>query len=165
MVLNQEGENMESKEELLFSLNKSVENLIFEISKVIKNNMIDDEKSVYYAVGTSLHWIGTCLDRINQVDIMEEHKGIISAFKGAINAQKHNKDLIRFDSFMNCSILPFTLEAVLSDRGLFFWSKLNSNIFKWKNQEQNYKDYLEYNDVKSTILQIQDIIVDYFKEI
>lgn len=63
---------IENKEMLLYSMNKAYEEL--------KCAMIEyntNEKEVYFLLGSCLHWIMDCYERVKEI-VPEEQKNIIS---------------------------------------------------------------------------------------
>lgn len=81
---------IENKEMLLYSMNKAYEELYETIRKQDK-----DENEVYFRLGSCLHWIVDCYDRIKDYGITEEDKKIFKAIRAANNAQKHIKELYK----------------------------------------------------------------------
>lgn len=75
---------IENKNLLLYSAEKSV-NAIF---KAGAENA--DTEDVYFVVGTAIHWMSDCIDRIPIAQIKEEHKQLFSALRFANNCLKHN---------------------------------------------------------------------------
>ena len=63
---------IENKEMILYSAQKAVKH----ISKVGAENA--DDKECFFIIGTALHWVIDCIDRIPDTQIKEEHKKLFS---------------------------------------------------------------------------------------
>ena len=77
---------IENKEMLLYSMNKAYEEL--------KCAMIEyntNEKEVYFRLGSCLHWIMDCYERVKEI-VPEEQKILFLSLAAANNAQKHLKE-------------------------------------------------------------------------
>ena len=81
---------IENKEMLLYSMDKAYEELYEKA-----NDLNVDEKEIYYHLGTAIHWIVDCYDRVKEFGIEEQDEEIFKAVKGANNAQKHVRQLCK----------------------------------------------------------------------
>ena len=78
---------------LKYAMQKSYDYMVEEINSVLSGTIYSEEErqKLFYACGTCLHWI---LDYAERVNISEDDKKIISAFRFANNALKHDKTLL-----------------------------------------------------------------------
>lgn len=73
----------------LYSMKFSLEKMSSEIHRILNMIVYDDEekREIFFVVGICLHWI---LDYAARIDVKEQNKEIISAFKYANNSLKHS---------------------------------------------------------------------------
>lgn len=94
---------IENKEMLLYSMDKAIDE-----AKIATQG--EDIQEVYYRVGTAVHWIVNCMDRVFEcVYFSEEDKKLRFAFHAANNALKHRCDLITLHKKNHGLSFPFTL--------------------------------------------------------
>ena len=53
------------------------------------------ETQIARQLGTALHWVTDCIDRIPEKQIKDEHKKIFSGLRFANNCLKHNRTFIK----------------------------------------------------------------------
>lgn len=143
---------VENKQMLLYSAQKSVDN----ISKLAIENADDEE--CYLVIGTALHWVIDCIDRIPEKQIKEEHKKLFSGLRFANNCLKHNITFQKAHKVENHRY-PYRYGTY------FVWVPLDKvNIEENKeNQRVNYKNNLEGKNVCVTMLNIMNIIKEYYE--
>ncbi len=151
---------MSKKEKLLYSLNYSIEELSNEITNILNNNSIPNKEDLYRKIGESLHWIYDCIEKTDFSDLSSNDNNYIIAFRGAANAQKHSKEELNFDDFINCATFPFTLPAVFSNTGIFNWKPLNENVIRQTSQIKKYNEVLANHSVVESLNIIKKIITD-----
>lgn len=71
---------IENKEMLLYSIDKAYDELVEALKRA-------DEKEVYFRLGSCLHWIIDCYDRVKGTEIEKQNEEMFRAVKGANNAQ------------------------------------------------------------------------------
>lgn len=139
------------KDEIIYSLKKSVNELENIINSSIKNNNTD-VKEIYNRLGTALLWIGCCLDRLR--DNKVEESDFEKAFRGAYDAQKHSISLVTFNHFRQGGVTsPFHFPLAIPAPNYYF-SKLDETVIK------NVKEIKVYNKVldgKPIMLEIRNI--------
>lgn len=79
---------IENKEMLLYSIDKAYDELVEALKRA-------DEKEVYFRLGSCLHWIIDCYDRVKGTEIEKQNEEMFRAVKGANNAQKHIRQLYK----------------------------------------------------------------------
>ena len=152
---------IENKNELIYSLNQSILDLKSVIDTSISTNT-ENSKEVYYKLGSTLLWIGSCLDRLkkcNQKFSPEENK-YVKAFMGAYIAQKHSIKLFKFDDFIYGNILDAPLPCILGP-GDYFWVSLEEDVIDWSKLIKVYNKVLKGKSILPEIEKIEDIIIQY----
>ena len=147
---------VENKQMLLYSAQKSVDN----ISKLAIENADDEE--CYLVIGTALHWVIDCIDRIPEKQIKEEQKKLFSGLRFANNCLKHN---ITFQKAHKVENHRYPYRYSYRYGTYFVWVPLDKvNIEENKeNQRVNYKNNLEGKNVCVTMLNIMNIIKEYYE--
>lgn len=149
---------IENKKALIYSLENSVNQLENTINQSILENQPNEEE-IYEKLGTALLWIGSCLDRLHEMETnySKEEKEYEQAFKGAYNAQKHSIKLIRFDGFTSGSRFPMRWDFRWGD-GNYYFKELEENIIQNKCQIAKYNKLLKDKDILEEIKRIEKII-------
>lgn len=147
---------IESKEKLLYSSQKA----ILEVSKMAEINA--DAKEAYFAVGTAVHWIVDCIDRIPKDIVKLEHEKIFSALRCANNCLKHN---ITFKEAHKTSGHKYPYKYPYRYGTYYLWLSIDDVIVdeKYKNQKKNYKEELEGGNVLSTLSEVMDYVKEYYE--
>lgn len=96
---------IQNKESLVYSLESSIYNLENVVKKSVQINT-PQQREVYSSLGTPLLWIGSYLDRLENIEYTDEEFKYVQAFKQAYNAQKHGVDLVGFTGFISGSSFP-----------------------------------------------------------
>lgn len=154
---------IQNKSSLIYSLNNSINNLE-EIVKQSVNVNTPKHKEVYNSLGTALLWIGSCLDRLDEIHTIytETEKKYVQAFKGAYNVQKHGVDLVGFTGFISGSCFPISFPMRFGD-GNYYFKELDENIIKNKKQIVKYNEILKDKDIIDSVNIIKNIILDKMK--
>ena len=148
---------IENKEMLLYSAQKAV-NTVCKIG----GETVED-KEAYFVVGTAVHWIIDCIDRIPRDAIKTEHTSIFSALRCANNCLKHNatfKEAHKLVGFGYPYDYPY-------DYGTYFvWISIDDVCLSesMERQRDNYKAELEGQNVYLTLSKILDSIKEYYKD-
>ncbi len=154
------------KNEIIYSLEKSVNELEQVINDSIKNNN-QNYKEIYNSLGTTLLWIGSCLDRLKSVGVIyDENEGNYEqAFRGAYNAQKHSVSLVSFQHYKKGGIsFPISFPLVIPAPNYYF-NKLDEKIIKFTDQIKTYNDILSNKPVMLEVKKMQQIIITKFNNI
>lgn len=77
---------IENKEMLLYSMNRALE----ELQETLEQNRTD-RKEIYYRLGTCLHWIIDCYDRLPKEFQEKDSAEWFDGIRGANNALKHER--------------------------------------------------------------------------
>jgi len=147
-----------------FALQNSFEELKVSIT-CAERDLHNDElkKEVNYRLGTYLHWMMNLWERIEKnevIQIAQEHKSLISAFRYANNELKHGKSLVtlyqRTGGFSFPISFPLVIEAIA-----FKWAKLEMSNKGHESQFTNYQLYLEGKQIIDTIIDAKEIVEKY----
>lgn len=154
------------KNEIIYSLEKSINELEEVINASIKNDN-QNCKDIYTNLGTTLLWIGSCLDRLKTADIKysENEYKYEQAFRGAYNVQKHSVSLVSFQKYKKGGIsfpIHFPLVIPVST---YYFNKLDENVIKFTEQIKIYNDVLGNKPVLLEIKKMQQIIIAKFDSI
>lgn len=148
------------KDEIIYSLKKSVNELENTINSSIKNNNTD-VKDIYNKLGIALLWIGCCLDRLreNKVIYSSEEHNLEKAFRGAYDAQKHSISLVTFNHFRQGGITsPFHFPLVIPAPNYYF-SKLDETVLEHKKEIKIYNKILSNKPIMLEVRNIEKIIL------
>lgn len=154
------------KNEIIYSLEKSINELKQVIHNSIENNN-PNCKDIYNSLGTTLLWIGSCLDRLRSVGVTYDENEINyeQAFRGAYNAQKHSISLIRFQYYRKGGMsfpIRFPLKIPAPN---YYFNKLDENIIKFTDQIRLYNDILSNKPVLLEVKRMQQIIITKFNNL
>lgn len=83
---------IKNKEMLLYSMNKAYE----ELSNAM-DNADTSEQEVYFRLGSCLHWLIDCYDRLPHEKHAQETMEFFEGLRGANNCLKHNRMLHKFE--------------------------------------------------------------------
>lgn len=144
---------------IIYSFQTSKKILCDEINNILDNNIVDNKEELFRKIGDTLNWIYVCLEKV-KINNNSKYSSYISAFRGASNIHKHSEQEVDFDNFINCSLLPCTLPAILSDRGIFCWKEMKQRIIENEVQVKNYNKYLANRDVIESLNEIEKIIIE-----
>lgn len=143
----------------LYSMKFSFEKMSSEIHRILNMTVYDDEekREIFFAVGTCLHWI---LDYTERVDVREQDKEIISAFRYANNSLKHSIEVKRITEEVGG--FEFSIEFPFeSSAREVIWSIVDDGGKKWENQRKNYKKFLEGKNVNVTCKNVIELLERY----
>lgn len=113
---------IENKEMLLYSAQKAVS----AVCRIGGENV--DEKEAYFVVGTAIHWVIDCIERIPREYIKDEHKSIFSALKCANNCLKHNAT---FKDAHQAEGLDFPYDYAYDYGSITCGHRLMMSVFPW----------------------------------
>lgn len=148
------------KNEIIYSLEKYVNELEEVINKSIKDNNSKPEE-VYSSLGTTLLWIGSCLDRLREVKVEfnEEEKNYVQAFRGAYDAQKHSVLLIKFQKYNKGGFtFPISFPLVIPAPNYYF-KELEDGIINNEKEIRKYNKILGNKPIMLEISKIKEIII------
>ena len=154
---------IQNKASLIYSLDNSINNLEEIVKQSVKINT-PKHKEVYNSLGTALLWIGSCLDRLEEIHIeySEEERKCVQAFKGAYNVQKHGVNLLGFTGFISGNRWPIMFPMRFGD-GNYYFKELDENIIRNRNQIIKYNEVLKDKDIISATNIIKRIILEKMK--
>ena len=141
---------------LKYAMQKSYDYMVEEINDILKGTIYSDteKQRLFYACGTCLHWI---LDYAERVEISEEDKKIISAFRFANNALKHDKALLEITEQTGGFSFPFSFPMEIPAKKVC-WKDIEDNGM-FESQYKNYINYLHGKPVIDTCRYIIGILL------
>lgn len=141
---------------LKYAMEKSYAYMVEEINSILSGTVysFEERQRLFYACGTCLHWI---LDYAERVNVSEEDKKIISAFRFANNALKHDETLLEITEQIGGFTFPFSFPMEIPAKKVC-WKDIEDNG-KYENQYKNYINYLYGNSVIDTCRHIMDILI------
>lgn len=151
---------IENKEMLLYSMNKAIEEAREAMEATEK-----DEKEIYYRVGTALHWIVDCFDRISEVKIpiSSSDESYRIALHAANNALKHRPELLKLHQKTGGMTFPMRL-PIHFIASYYIWASIDAVTLNNAKQKGPYKTLMEGNDIRLTFKKTKGIIEAYFKK-
>lgn len=143
---------------LRYAMQKSYDYMVEEINDILKGTIysVEERQRLFYACGTCLHWI---LDYAERVEISEEDKKIISAFRFANNTLKHDKALLEITEQTGGFSFPFSFPLEIPAKKVC-WKDIEDNG-KYESQYKNYNNYLYGKPIIETCKQIIDVLIRY----
>lgn len=147
---------IENKEMLLYSAKKAVD----AVCRIGGDSV--DEKEAYFVVGTAIHWVMDCIERIPRECIKDEHKSIFSALKCANNCLKHNAT---FKDAHQAEGLDYPYDYAYDYGTYYVWTSIDnvSISASMENQRKNYKSQLEGKNVFFTLSEVLKDIRAYYE--
>lgn len=152
---------IENKKMLLYSMNRAIE----ETREAIRDTE-KSEKEMYYRIGSALHWIVDCFDRVHEakIQISPDDERYRMALHAANNALKHRPELICLHRETGGGMrLPIRLSVRLS-ASFYVWGSLDNVTLKCKNQKQEYDKLLKNKKIDEIYEQVSKIIESYFTQ-
>lgn len=147
----------------LYSMKFSFEKMCSEIHRILDMTAYTDkeEREVFFAVGTCLHWI---LDYAARIEVREQDKEIVSAFRFANNCLKHSIEMKRITEEVGG--LEFPIDCPIEFPIEFpemevIWSIVDDGDKRWENQRNNYIKLLEGKNVIETCKEVIEILEKY----
>ena len=141
---------IENKEMLLYSMNKAYEELYETIRKQDK-----DENEVYFRLGSCLHWIVDCYDRIKDCGITEEDKKIFKAIRAA------NKELYKLHEV---STGGYPRKYARHYGVKYIWESIEDIPLKHNNEKKSYQELFCGGNIINTLEETKRILERYYKE-
>ena len=141
---------------LKYAMEKSYDYMVEEINNILAGTVysVEERQRLFYACGTCLHWI---LDYAERVEVSEEKKKTISAFKFANNALKHDNTLIQIVEQTGGFSFPFSFPMEIPSKKVC-WKDIEVNG-KFENQHKNYVQCLRNEDVIITCKEVIELLV------
>lgn len=148
---------IENKEMLLYSMNKAIDNAVTEL----KN---EDTKEVFYAVGTAVHWIVDCIDRVDELYGLEiSDKEMRLALHGANNALKHCVDFVALHEQEYGYDFPYDFPIEM--KVFYEWKDLSKVKLHHEIQKEMYQKILRGRHIENTLIEIKERVNYLFEEI
>lgn len=153
---------IENKEELLLAMEDAV--------NTAKNTfpVSDENEKAYGNIGTAVHWIVDCIDRIPFGRVLEEHKPLFGAIRCVNNCLKHNRTFIRAHKSKGADF-PFDFATDLGP--YYVWGSLD-NVKVSKKYEKNfregkkcYNEFMRGKGVTRTLVELKEIVKIYYRDL
>lgn len=143
---------------LKYAMEKSYAYMVEVINDILLSTTYSDaeKQRLFYASGTCLHWI---IDYAERVEVAEEDKKIISAFRFANNALKHDKALLEITEQTGGLSFPIRFPIHFPARKVC-WKDIEDDG-KYESQHKNYVQYLRNRDVTITCKEVIELLVKY----
>lgn len=146
---------IENKEMLLYSMNKAYEELY---DKAGDPNV--EEREIYYRLGTAIHWLVDCYDRVKDIGIEEQDEEIFKAIKGANNAQKHVRQLCKLHR-ISSSGYPRKYPKHYEVK--YLWEDIE-DVPLWNEKEKiAYQELFRGNNIFDDLSKARLLIHEYFE--
>lgn len=144
-----------NKELLLYSANKAINSVSVAASRCA------DKEEVYFTIGTAVHWLTDCTDRIPEKLLHPEHRRIFSAFRFVNNCLKHN---VIFEEAHESEGLDFPFDFNFDMGATYKWKFMDDIEIPDKNkrQKENYDTCLRGKRVYATLSETMEIIKKYY---
>lgn len=147
------------------ALKKSFEELLATINSA-KTDLNNDElkTDVNFRLGTYLHWMMDCWERIEDnstTPITQEHKALFSAFRYANNELKHGENLISLYKRTGGVSFPGFSFPMIIESIEFKWAVLDISEKGHANQFKNYQSYLESKLIIDTVIEAKEVAETY----
>lgn len=146
---------------LKYAMEKSYDYMTEEINSILSSTSysVEEKHRLFYACGSCLHAI---LDLAERIDILDNDKKYISAFRFANNALKHDKNLFELTKQTGGMSFPITFPVAIPKKEIK-WKKLDNNG-KYEGQYNNYVEYLQDKSVIETCERVIGILLNYIGE-
>ena len=141
----------------LYAMKESFGRMQKEIHIVLKKSTVTDKdkNELFLCVGNCLHSI---LDYAERVEVEEEEKGLLSAFRYVNNSLKHSKEVVEITEQQGGVSFPISFPLTIPRREVV-WSVVDNG--DKENQKKNYKKYLARKNVIETCENIIKILEKY----
>lgn len=141
----------------LYAMAESFNKMQEEVHKILNiSEYTETEKNqLFLVVGSCLHCI---LDYAERIDIKEEDKSLLSAFRYANNSLKHCVKVKSITKHQGGFTFPIHFPLVIPKREIV-WSIIDNG--DKENQKRNYKKFLEGKDVVKTCKEMINILEKY----
>lgn len=150
-----DGEKIKNKELLLYSAQKAVGMVSLASAECAEH------EEVYFAIGTAIHWIADCIDRIPESIVKTEDKKLFSAIRCVNNCLKHN---VNFREAHKTDI-DFPFDFPFDFGAKYIWTDINGVEIKMTGQKNNYDKELNGKNVHETLLEALELINKYYSKI
>ncbi len=150
---------IQNKEMLLYSAEKSVN----EVRKLKYEDVSD--KEAYYRIGTAIHWLMDCIDRIekSEKEFESQVKPLISGLRFVNNNLKHEPSFTRVDTDERQSFSP---TFFLKFGSKYDFANLdNVNHDENDGRYKNYTNVLEGRDIIGFLSAVLDTVKNYYKDL
>lgn len=150
---------IENKEMLLYSMEKAIE----EAEKAMEDEDNNRDDEVYYRVGTALHWIVDCFDRVSEVGIKvsDEDEKLRIALHAANNALKHKCELLKLHKAVGGTRFPMRFPMRFM-KPFYVWESIENVHLRINEQKKAYENSLYGEKISNTFSIVNTIINKYF---
>lgn len=146
---------IENKEMLLYSMKKAYDELYN-----VMNSMETEDQEVYFRLGSCLHWIADCYDRIKDFDIVEQDELFFKAVKAANNAQKHKKELWKLHR-VSGSGYPRRYAKHYGVK--YTWESIENVLLRHQNEKRAYEKLFYGENILKTLSDTKELVEKYFE--
>lgn len=134
------------------------------IDDAIETLSCESNEEVFYCVGTSLHWIIDCFDRIeNILQLSEEEKEMLLALHCVNNALKHNMNFIGMQEQGHGFDYPYDYPMEL--KPFYIWKSMDDIKMRYEDQKEAYNKLLRGKNIESSLKDIRLKLNDIFEKV
>lgn len=139
-----------------YALKKSFEEMKQVVSKILNKCEYgkEEHKELFFYIGTCVHWI---LDYAERLEINEEDKKYISAFRYINNSLKHGFEIKELTSQEGGLEFPIEFPLEIPEKQIV-WSVADNGL---ESQRRNYEEILSGEDVITTCEKVMEILLRY----
>lgn len=143
----------------LYAMTESFNQMKKMAHKILNMSQYTDEENneLFLAVSSCLHSI---LDYAERIELNEEDKSLISAFRYANNSLKHCIEVKTIVEPIGGLVFLIHFPLVIPKREIV-WSIVANENPKYKNQRIRYEEFLSGKDVIKTCEHVIDILEKY----
>lgn len=138
----------------VYAMDRSFKDMKYVVNSILDNNIYGEEErqELFFYIGTCLHWI---LDYAERLDINENDKKQISAFRYANNSLKHCIEIKEISSQRGGITFPIVFPLVIPQKQII-WSIVDNGKISQRN---NYKEILSGKDVITTCEKVIELLM------
>lgn len=142
-----------------YALRKSFDDMRNVIERILDQILYEEKErqELFISIGTCLHWI---LDYAERVEIGNDEKSLVSAFRYANNCLKHSYEVRELSEDEGGFEFPFEFPLEIPEREIVWAIAIDYND-KYANQIKNYEKLLDGKNVISTCEQVIGILLKY----
>lgn len=145
---------IKNKKMLMYCMNKAYDEMRLSIASEEK-----EDTEIYFRIGTCLHWIVDCYDRIKE-DISEDDKKLCRAVKAANDCQKHMCELNKLHDDSN-NKYPRRYPKHYGVK--YNWESIEDIPLRHKNEKIAYKELFLGKNILATLWEVKQLLEQYYR--
>lgn len=140
-------------------------------------NKLDDKNIITVKTGNAIFWVGACIYKFKEYKVKYEPEDyiIISAFRAAVNALKHNKEIVKLvnPAIISSPVSGACFSGSSSAISRFhshiercvIWDRMTLNAVNCEDDAKAFNEHLAMRDVLKSLDLIQNIIIKYLNKL